>query len=182
MLGATLSGYLGDVRDMIVWSPDYRFVWSPRNVDVLRRGIDARLEAATTTGMGRVEATASYSLTRVTYDRDGGRALQLRYRPRHSGALTMALKAGGSSVSLGARYMGSRLPVPADVNRLPGFWSFEMAATTEFRLSGWWVRPFLGMDRLLDTRDSMIFAFPEPGRTFRAGLSLSRPQPRTTIR
>ena len=35
---ATFAAWAGDVRGMIVWSPDYRFVWSPRNVDVRRRG------------------------------------------------------------------------------------------------------------------------------------------------
>ena len=32
--------YRGDVRGMIVWAPDFRFVWSPRNFDVRRSGGD----------------------------------------------------------------------------------------------------------------------------------------------
>jgi hypothetical protein len=30
------------MEDMIVWTPDFRFVWSPRNVDVRRRGAEVR--------------------------------------------------------------------------------------------------------------------------------------------
>ena len=36
----TLSARLfyGRVGDMVVWAPDFRFIWSPRNFDVIRRG------------------------------------------------------------------------------------------------------------------------------------------------
>src|SRR5690606_25276906 len=53
-LGASASGrlgqveatagtrlYHGDIRGMIVWLPDFRFVWSPRNTNVKRRGLEA---------------------------------------------------------------------------------------------------------------------------------------------
>ena len=38
-LGASV--FRGDIDGMIAWAPDYRFVWSPRNVDVRRRGVEA---------------------------------------------------------------------------------------------------------------------------------------------
>ena len=30
--------FAGQVADMIIWAPDFRFIWSPRNFDVVRRG------------------------------------------------------------------------------------------------------------------------------------------------
>ena len=38
--------FAGRVADMIVWAPDFRFIWSPRNFDVLRRGGEIRRRAA----------------------------------------------------------------------------------------------------------------------------------------
>jgi hypothetical protein len=38
---AQASAWSGNTDDLIVWMPDYRFIWSPRNTDVRRRGADA---------------------------------------------------------------------------------------------------------------------------------------------
>ena len=40
-----LRGFYGRVDDMVVWAPDFRFIWSPRNFDVLRRGGELTLAA-----------------------------------------------------------------------------------------------------------------------------------------
>jgi outer membrane cobalamin receptor len=180
-IDGSISGWVGDVRDMIVWSPDFRFVWSPRNVDVLRRGFSARVAATVPLGHGAAQVSGAWTLARATYDREGDRDLQLRYRPRHEGSFGLRWEDGRSAVSLEGRYLGSRLPVVSDVNRLPGFWSFGAAAATAFRAGGWRVEPHLRVDRLLDARDSMIFAFPEPGRTVSIGVAVHRfpsPPPR----
>lgn len=173
-IDGSISGWVGDVRDMIVWAPDFRFVWSPRNVDVLRRGLEAHADATTRLGRGSVRVSGSWTLARVTYDREGDRNLQLRYRPRHEGVFGVHWEDARSAVSFDARYLGSRLPVVSDVNRLPGFWSFAAAASTRFRVGGWRVEPHVRVDRLLDARDSMIFAFPEPGRTVSVGVAVRR--------
>lgn len=183
--GATLAGwsldasvdvYRADVRGMIVWSPDHRFVWSPRNVDVLRRGAELRLDGTRRMGSGRLRLSSSWSLARVTYTRADLRGVQLRYRPRHAARLAGSWEAPDHGLSVQARYVGSRLPVPSDVNRLPGFWTVDLTAGTTVRVGGWRVEPRIRVDRLRDVRNSMIFAFPEPGRT--VGLELTvRPPP-----
>ena len=35
---AAIRGFYGRIEDMIVWAPDFRFIWSPRNFDVRRGG------------------------------------------------------------------------------------------------------------------------------------------------
>ncbi|HZD06483.1 MAG TPA: TonB-dependent receptor, partial [Longimicrobiales bacterium] len=178
---ASLTAYRGDVRDMIVWSPDYRFVWSPRNVDVHRRGLDASLEWRGRLGPGSLEVSSSWSIARVTGDAEGRRDLQLRYRPRHAATVGASYRDGRHAAALEARYVGSRLPVPAEVNRLPGFWTLDLTASTGFGVGGWRIEPALRVDRLLDARDSMIFAFPEPGRTVSVELAVARrPAPPST--
>jgi hypothetical protein len=148
---------------------------------VLRRGFDARVAAIVHVGEGTVQVSGSWTLARVVYDREGDRDLQLRYRPRHQGGFGLRWEDGRSAVSFDGRYLGSRLPVVSDVNRLPGFWSLGVTATTGFRIGGWGMEPRVRVDRLLDARDSMIFAFPEPGRTVSIGVAVHRfpnPPPR----
>ena len=46
------TAYRADLDDMILWFPDHRFVWSPDNYDVMRRGLEARCNRRA--GHGRV--------------------------------------------------------------------------------------------------------------------------------
>src|SRR5205085_10920025 len=107
-LSASASAWTGSVRGMIVWLPDFTFRWSPRNVDVLRRGADLRGEAAFPAA--RLRASASWSYARVTYADPAAAGLQLAYRPRNSGLLAATWAPGRWRGELGARYTGRRYP------------------------------------------------------------------------
>ncbi len=169
-LAGAVTAYRGDVRDMIVWAPDFRFVWSPRNVDVKRGGGEVWLrlfEPASGTSL-----SASISRDRVVYDRPGRDTVQVRYRPRHGADLRLGWEGDRTRLTLGARYLGTRYPVPAPVNGLSPFWTVDLAAEHSWRWSDWAVGVDLRVDRLLDRKDSFIFAFPEPGRTIEVGVRL----------
>ncbi len=166
-----LSAFRGDIAGMIVWQPDFRFVWSPRNIDVRRDGLEAWFGAdATVSGGGALKLKAEYSLVRVTYDRDDPEPVQILYRPRHTAALRAELEIGEWSGGGSAHYLGARFPVPSPVNELPGFWSIDLAVRRSWRWAGGRVRAGLRVDRLLDQTDALIFGFPQPGRTL--GLSV----------
>ncbi|MEE9208381.1 MAG: TonB-dependent receptor [Gemmatimonadota bacterium] len=160
-LGA--EAYSGNLNDMIVWLPDFRFVWSPRNIDVQRSGGavwgEMRLPAWGLRLAGQI------SRDRVTYDRPDSDTVQVVYRPRHSASLSADWAGSWLSIHLAARYLGLRYPVAAPLNGLPGFWSFELGASGEWQWSGWQIRPSLRLERLFDSKDTLIFAYPDPGRT-----------------
>ncbi len=161
--------YRGDMQDMIVWAPDFRFVWSPRNVDVKRRGGEVRGEIRHAP-LG-LRLGGHVSANRTTYREGGGTpGVQVIYRPRLTGGGALSWTGSGWRTSLQARYTGERFPVPAAANALPAFWTFDLTARGEMELAGWDVRPLLRIDRLLGQRAPFIHAFPEPGRTF--GLEL----------
>ena len=167
--------YRGDVRGMIVWSPDYRFIWSPRNVDVKRLGAETHAGGEAWGGRLRVGATHSYA--RVTYDRAGPEDdVQVLYRPRHAASLAAGWRDGPWRLDLDARFTGTRYPVPAPVNALPSFWTVSAAVARDWRVGGWTVTPSLRGDRLFDEKASLIFGFPEPGRVLRLDVTL-RPIP-----
>ena len=182
--GAEVSGhaaaYAGDVRGMILWLPDFRFRWSPRNVNALRRGIDARAEARLPRAGLRL--SGAWSMARVTYDEPGVRGIQLGYRPRHTGSAGAEWRRGGWRMDAFARYTGVRYPAAARVNALPGFWSTALRAGHDWRVGRWTMTAAVDVDRALDEKDSLIQGFPEPGRRVRLDVRVARTGPTSNER
>ncbi len=163
--------YRGDVHGMIIWAPDFRFVWSPRNVDVRRWGVE--LWGHTASSRAGVSIGGSYAFSSVLYDWPGSRdSVQVAYRPRHVADLSLRWMGSGWDLEGGGRYIGVRYPVPAPINALPGFWTLDLYVARQIRMGSLVVTPSLHVDRLLDNTDSMIHGFPEPGRTFLFELHL----------
>jgi hypothetical protein len=163
------SAFLGDVRGMIVWAPDFRGIWSPTNQDVRRSGMElwGRIRPAATP----LTLSGEWSLNRVEYRWDPGLPrVQVVYRPRHSGALRAGWAARRWRAELAARYTGWRNPTPDEANRLPGFWTLDARMGRELRLAGFLLDASLSMDRLGNERDALIFGHPEPGRRVRLDL------------
>jgi vitamin B12 transporter len=177
-VSAHATAYTGEVRGMIVWLPDFRFRWSPRNVDALRRGVDTRAEVAWPRAGLRV--SGSYALARITYADEAARGIQLAYRPRHTGSVGVDWRRGPWRLDARARYTGERYPAAARVNALPGFWSTDLRAGRDWRLGAWTMTTAVDVDRALDERDSLIAGFPEPGRRVRLDVRVARTDsPRT---
>jgi outer membrane cobalamin receptor len=161
----SMSGYIADVKDMIIWSPDFRFVWSPQNHDVKRRGID--IEGSLDLGEPRFGVRAAYTLPHVVYDRPGDDTVQVMYRPRHSGSAGASWRPARWELALDARFVGTRYPVPAPLNGLDPYVTIDLRLRRSFDAGSWEVVPTLAVDRLLNNEDSLIFGYPEPGRTIR---------------
>jgi vitamin B12 transporter len=160
----TAEVFSGPMDDMIVWAPDFRFVWSPRNVDVRRRGghLEGELQHP---GTGW-RAGGHVAATRVTYRSGGGTpGAQVMYRPRYTGGASLGWRSEAIQVSLDGRYTGARFPVPAEANALEPFWTVHLSVGGRIPIGGWTVEPLLRVDRLLDERSPFIHAMPEPGRT-----------------
>ena len=156
-LSGQATAYRGDIEGMIVWSP--------RNVDVERRGM--ALQGELRHPPRGVHLSAEYSWNRVTYDRPDPVPVQVIYRPRQSGSVEVRwVPSSGWGAGLGGRYMGTRYPVPAPLNALDAFWSLDLRLHGRLDLGGWRVEPTLRIDRLGNETDSFIYGFPEPGRTW----------------
>jgi outer membrane cobalamin receptor len=172
-----VDGYSADVKDMIIWAPDFRFVWSPRNFDVKRRGFD--LNASVELAPQNLSLRATYTYARVTYDRPDDDTVQVMYRPRHSGSIGARWTPERWQIDAAARYIGTRYPVPAPLNALDAYWTFDLRLRRSFDAGGWRITPMLAVDRLFDNDDSLIFGYPEPGRVVRFELAA---RPRTATR
>ncbi len=113
----------------------------------------------------------SHGLARATYDRPGDEAVQVMYRPRHSGGLAASWRPAAWELAVDARYIGTRYPVPAPLNALDPYWTVDLRLGRSFEAAGWRLTPRLTVERLFDNDDSLIFGYPEPGRTLRFELA-----------
>jgi hypothetical protein len=73
-----------------------------------------------------------------------------------------------------ADFVGSRYPVPNRVNELPSFWTTDVALARAWPTALGELGISLEIDRIFDHEDSLIFAFPDPGRTARVSVRLAR--------
>ncbi len=60
--------------------------------------------------------------------------------------------------------------MPAPVNELDGFWVTDFDVGRRWLFGAWSAETRLKVERLFDVTDALIFAFPDPGRTFRVEL------------
>lgn len=183
-LAMRMTAYRGDVDGMILWAPDYRFVWSPYNQDARRAG--AELTAELTSPDRGFRLAAGWTAAQITYDRGAGDDdVQVAYRPRYTGTIAGSVDFGRTRFDARARYTGRRTTAPSRVNTLPAFWTLDAAVVHEQPIARWAVTFELHIDRVLDNEDTLIFGFPEPGRLARFGVrvapGVSRIQPITGV-
>lgn len=168
---AEAAAFRADVEGMILWFPDYRFVWQPDNYDVRRAGWEgaARLRAPWGAEIG---GTLSHVAVEYTGDALSG---QVAYRPRWSGSGSVALARPTARVELSGRYAGERRTVPGSaLNTLPAHGALDLRATLPFRRAGWAGELSLGAENLLDQRAAMLIEYPYPGRAWSLSLRLRR--------
>ncbi len=163
----SLRLFSGRVDDMVVWAPDFRFVWSPSNFDVRRRGGELALDAHPTRNLG-LDASASYSA--VTYDIAGG--AQVEYRPRITYAASLLWSPDAWTGDLRWHHVGRRFPNSAGTNPRPAFSILDLGIERQLG-GGLGVR---GEIRdLTDARAEFIAGFPTPGRSYFLTLNLVLP-------
>ncbi len=163
----SLRLYHGRVADMILWAPDFRFIWSPRNFDVVRRGGEVSL-GLRPGGSLRIDATAAYSA--ATYDIPGG--AQVQYRPRVTGSLMAIWAPSAWTADARWRVIGERFPNSAGTNPRPAFSLLDVGLE---RRIGDVIALRLQIDDLTDSRAEFIAGYPTPGRTAIATLNLELP-------
>ncbi len=167
--GSTIGvrGFVGQVGDMIIWAPDFRFIWSPRNFDVLRRGAEISVGWRARPNL-RAGGSATYSA--VTYDTPGG--AQVLYRPRVTYDASVVWSPGPWTADLRWHRIGRRFPNSAGTNPRPAFSLLDLGL--ERRLgAGLGLR---GEIRdLTDRRAEFLAGYPTPGRSVLLTLTLVAP-------
>ena len=164
---AAIRVYYGRVADMVVWGPDFRFIWSPRNFDVVRRGGEVTFGIRPRHNL-RLDGVAAYSA--ITYDIPGG--AQVQYRPRVTYSVSALWSPRAWSADARWHRIGERYPNSAGTNPRPAFSLLDIGL--ERRLTD-----ALGLRAqvtdVADTRAEFIAGYPTPGRTLTATLNFQLP-------
>jgi vitamin B12 transporter len=164
-LGSEIAAYRSNVDGMIIWFPNYRFVWSPQNTNVHRSGWDA---TATLSALG---ASVRGTITDVAVDYAGGAITgQVVYRPRVTAAVTASVTRWRATLDVTNRYVGDRNTVQgSSLNSLSPYWLTDAQLTVrvlgELDVLG-------GVDNAFDHHVALLFDYPLPTRTWRVGFRL----------
>jgi outer membrane cobalamin receptor len=153
----SVTGFVADTRDLIVWEPDYRFVWSPRNTDVGRRGGDINAQLT----WGPLSLRGGFVHQRITY-RDFPGNIQVAYRPRNTATAVLECNRPSWHARVSADYLGARNTAATQLNALPGFWTLSAAAARSLRIRRLSVDVSLRADRIFNRNESLIYGFPQP--------------------
>lgn len=170
------AAYRADVSGMILWLPDFRFVWSPSNFDVRRSGWEASGGiAARSIG---VDLHGSLSTADVTYT---GSVLsgQVAYRPRVTGSVTAGATRGDARLEVTTRYVDSRRTVAGSaLNVLEPYSLTNVKLAVPIVRSRWSIDATVGLDNVFDRPASMLVDYPFPGRTWTIALRTRRARQR----
>jgi vitamin B12 transporter len=174
--GVQLSGdaaaYRADVDGMILWMPDFRYVWSPSNFDVARSGWE--LGGRASWPVARLDAQASVARSDVTY-RGPVLSGQVAYRPRTSANFTAGFTPGAIRVESTTRYVGARRTVPgSELNLLDPYWRTDVKIAYARRVGTWRVDTSIGVDNVLDQPATMLVDYPFPSRAWSVSVRLDR--------
>jgi outer membrane receptor protein involved in Fe transport len=165
--------YRADVDGMILWSPDFRFIWSPSNVDVRRSGwqLGARFAMPATWGfnvVGNVDHSA------VTYT-GAGQTGQVIYRPRTTARVSESIARRYARVDVETRYVGSRRTVAGtDLNDLAPYWLTDVRLAVPIVRAAWRLEGAVGVENVFDRPASMLVDYPFGGRRWTVGFRISR--------
>jgi outer membrane receptor protein involved in Fe transport len=172
----SLSAFRGDIDDLILWSPDFRFVWSPDNFDVSRQGLDASMRVALASNRAALTVTGGMVDIRYRGPVLGG---QIVYRPRFTGAATGEFVHGAVDLQMSLQTTGRRRTVVgSEINQLPAFQLMQLRIARQLDLGPFDTKLRLSVENLLDQSVAMLLDFPFPGRTWSVDFTL-RPRART---
>ncbi len=128
----TVSLFRADIDGMILWFPNFRYVWSPGNYDVRRRG--AELGAAVNLPVADMALAGNVSDVAVEY-RGPVLSGQVAYRPRYTANGSLAASTLGFRGTLRYRYIGTRRSIAgSDLNTLPAFGVTDLQIARRVRL------------------------------------------------
>ncbi len=169
------AAYRADLDDMILWFPDHRFVWSPDNYNVLRRGLEISARAELSHSGATHALTANAHWSRVEYT-GATLAGQVAYHPRFTAdvALTIALPAG-VTLAPSALHLGERRSIPGSaLNALDRYTLVDLALGIPLALGLIPGRIDLTLSNLFDEGAALLVDYPLPGRGWSIRLRLPR--------
>jgi outer membrane cobalamin receptor len=171
-VGGEASVFRSDIDGMILWQPDFRFIWSPNNFDVRRSGWEMSGQA--TAPSLDADIRGSLSRSDVTYT---GSVLtgQVAYRPNTTGNVAVGTTRWSTRAEWSSRYVGARRTVAgSDLNLLDPYWLSDIKLSRSIIGGTWPIDATVGVENVFDRSAAMLVDYPFPGRTWTVAFRIRR--------
>ncbi|HEV7705560.1 MAG TPA: TonB-dependent receptor [Gemmatimonadaceae bacterium] len=168
VLAGSAAVFRANIDGMILWLPDFRYIWSPTNFDVHRSGFELAADGSWTAP--HLELSGTLDHTEVTYT---GPVLsgQVAYRPATTASITGAYAPRAGRLELTTRYVGERRTVPGSaLNTLDPYWLTDARWSTPFTRGRLALDVSVGVENVFDRPAAMLVDYPFPGRTWTLSL------------
>lgn len=159
------------VDGTILWLPDFRFIWRPRNISkVVSQGVEATLSWRSADD--KVLGNVNYTFTDARFDLPGNRN-PVPYRPEHQFNLELGVELGRIAVNAHQRWVSERFPNVAGTNAIPGYRLTDVNISTLIEIGKFKLTPKLVVTNLFSEDYQVVSNFPMPGREFHISLSMN---------
>lgn len=172
ILSAEAAAYRANIDGMILWLPDFRFIWSPSNFAVRRSGWELS-GLAGFPDLG-VNIRAMLNRSNVVY---AGQVLggQVAYRPRTTAGVTVGAGVGIAHLDIENRYVGERRTVPGSaLNALDPYWRTDVRMRSSWLLGSWQLDGSLSVENIFDRPAAMLADYPFSSRAWTAAFRFRR--------
>lgn len=172
VISGEAAAYRSNIDGMILWLPDFRFIWSPTNYDVDRSGWE--LNGKVAVPFTHVEVQGTLNRNDVTYA-GGVISGQVAYRPRNSANIGIAFAPKLFRLDITNRYIGARRTIAGSgFNALDPYWMSDAKVSTAIVKSGWNFGPAFGVENVFNHAAAMLVDYPFPPRTWTVSLRVRR--------
>lgn len=171
-VSAQAALYRADIDGMILWMPDFRFVWSPSNYNVRRNGYELN-SSARIKPLG-IDLRGGINQSNITYA-GGVIGGQVAYRPRVTANTGIAFGPQQLRFDFGARYTGwRRVSAGSALNSLRPFWMADAALKSTVHPNRWSITTILSTENAFSESASMLVDYPYPPRSFALSVRVLR--------
>ena len=171
-LSGEAASYRSNIDGMILWFPDFRFIWSPTNYDVKRSGWEVS---------GKIGAPAAHLQISGTLNRNNvaytGAILhgQVAYRPRNSANLVVSFALEPLRLDFTHRHIGTRRTIAGtSLNALAPYSMSDARASTSLTFRRWTFNPAVSVENVFNRAAAMLVDYPFPPRTWSISLRVRR--------
>jgi outer membrane cobalamin receptor len=169
-----MAAFDSKIDNLIVWSVDESFNYSPVNEDAKINGVE--LGAAWRSNGDRLGWRASY--TRLSAKNDGSaspnRGKHLAYRPRHKVDVQAHFDLRYFTLGGSFQFVGERFTNPENSKSLPEYKLTNFSIARQIHWENFNALLQAEVRNVFDERFSIIDGYPMPGREFRASLKLGK--------
>jgi outer membrane cobalamin receptor len=157
------AAYKADIDDMILWFPDFQFVWSPGNFNIKRRGFELGSDVTVPLGGATHGASIRWAESTVEYDEETLSG-QVAYRPKRTIDADLRVDLRVVSLTAQANHVGERRSIAgSDLNSLPPYSVLDLGVSIPFHLTGEG-RLDIVLSNALDESAALLADYPIPGR------------------